>query len=152
MGAKTWLRRAGADLGMAGHGARRIFARRWLRRGKTVPRRALVELGGEVGPMRSQKATDSLRTTNLGRGGENSVNLCFNRAHWWSGEYLVVGGGAIYRHGGPASDPWPRITSSVHGYNVRKRHSEGGARHEWHGSGMIEPRWPPVNYLWLGSG
>jgi hypothetical protein len=47
-----------------------------------VPRLALVELGGEVGAMRSQKAIDSPCTTNLGEGGENSVNLCFNRAHW----------------------------------------------------------------------
>jgi hypothetical protein len=39
-----------------------------------------------------------------------------------------VGGGAIYRHGGPASDPRPWIALSVHGYHVRKRHSEGGAR------------------------
>jgi hypothetical protein len=38
--------------------------------------------------------------------------------------------GAIYRHGGPTNDPWPRITSLVHGYHVRKRHSEGGARRE----------------------
>jgi hypothetical protein len=56
--------------------------RRRLRRGKSVPRRALVELGGEVGAIRSQRATDSTCTTNLGRGGEDSVNLCFNRAHW----------------------------------------------------------------------
>jgi hypothetical protein len=46
-----------------------------------VPRRALVELGGEVGAIRSQRTTDSPCTTNLGRGGEDSVNLCFNRAH-----------------------------------------------------------------------
>jgi hypothetical protein len=74
------------------------------------------------------------------------VNLCFNRAHWWSGEYLAVGGGAIYRLHGPASDPRPRIGLSVHGYHVRKRHSEGGARHEWHGGGMTKPRWTPVKY------
>jgi hypothetical protein len=41
-----------------------------------------------------------------------------------------VGGGAIYNHDGPASDSRPRIALSVHGYHVRKRHSEGGARHE----------------------
>jgi hypothetical protein len=41
-----------------------------------------------------------------------------------------VGGGAIYSRGGPASDPWSRITSFVHGYHIKKRHSEGGARHE----------------------
>jgi hypothetical protein len=41
-----------------------------------------------------------------------------------------VGGGAINRRGGPASDPRPRITSFVLGYHVKKRHSEGGARHE----------------------
>jgi hypothetical protein len=152
MGAKTWWRRAGADLGTAGHGARRILARRCLRRGKTVSRRALVELGGHVGAIRSQRATDSPCTTNLGRGGEDSVNFCFNRAHWWSGEYLAVGGGAIYKHDGSASDPRPRIALSMHGYHVRKRHSEGGARHEWHGDGMTEPRWPPVKYLRSGSG
>jgi hypothetical protein len=146
MGAKTWSRRAGADLGTTGHGARRILARRWLRRGKTVPRRALVELGGHVGAIRSQKATYSPCTNNLGRGGEDFVNLCFNRAHWWSGEYLVVGGGAIYRHDGPASDPRPWIALSVHGYHIRKRHSEGGARHEWRGSGMTKPRWTSVKY------
>jgi hypothetical protein len=38
--------------------------------------------------------------------------------------------GAIYSHGGPANDPRPWITSLVHVYHVRKRHSEGGARHE----------------------
>jgi hypothetical protein len=54
--------------------------------------------------------------------------------------------GAIYRHGGPTNDPWPRITSLVHGYHVRKRHSEGGARREWHGGGMPKPRWTPVKY------
>jgi hypothetical protein len=63
-----------------------------------------------------------------------------------TGEYLVVGGGAIYRHGGPASDLWPQIALSVHGYHVRKRHSEGGARHEWHDGGMTEPLWPPIKY------
>jgi hypothetical protein len=41
-----------------------------------------------------------------------------------------VGGGAIYRRGGSASDPRPLITSFVHDYHVKKRHSEGGARHE----------------------
>jgi hypothetical protein len=41
-----------------------------------------VELGGHVGVIESQRATDSPCTTNLGRGGEDSVNLCFNRAHW----------------------------------------------------------------------
>jgi hypothetical protein len=50
-------------------------------KGKTMSRRALVELGGHVGAIR-QRATDSPCTTNLGRGGEDSVNLCFNRAHW----------------------------------------------------------------------
>jgi hypothetical protein len=135
MGAKTILRRAGADLGVAGHGAQRIFTRQWLRRGETVLRRVLVELGGEVGATRSQRTTDALRNTNFGRDGENFVNLCFNRARWWRGEYLAVGGEAIYRRGGPASDPQPWIKSFVHGYHVKKRHSEGGARHGWHGGG-----------------
>jgi hypothetical protein len=40
-----------------------------------------------------------------------------------------VDGGAIYRHDGPASDLRPQIALSD-GYHVRKRHSEGGARHE----------------------
>jgi hypothetical protein len=78
MGAKTQLRREGADLGTASHGARRIFTRWRLRRGKMVPRRVLVELGGAVGATRSQRTTVSPCTTNLGRGGENSMNLCFN--------------------------------------------------------------------------
>jgi hypothetical protein len=82
MGAKTQSRRAGADLGMAGHGARRILARWCLRRGEKVSRQALVELGGHVGAIRSQRATDSPCTTNLGRIGEDSVNFCFNRALW----------------------------------------------------------------------
>jgi hypothetical protein len=46
-----------------------------------VSQRALVELGGQVGATQSQRASDSPCTTNLGRGGEDSVNLCFNRAH-----------------------------------------------------------------------
>jgi hypothetical protein len=96
-----------------------------------------VELEGHVGGIRSQKATDSPCTINLGRGGEDSVNLCFNLAHWWCGEYLAVG---------PNSDPWPQIALSVHGYHVRKRHREGGARHEWHGGRMTKPRWTPVIY------
>jgi hypothetical protein len=53
-------------MGTAVHGARRILARRCLRRGKTVSRRALVELGGHVEAIRSQRATDSPCTTNLG--------------------------------------------------------------------------------------
>jgi hypothetical protein len=47
-----------------------------------VPRRVLVELGGAVGATRSQRTAFSLCTTNLGRGGEDSMNLCFNPAHW----------------------------------------------------------------------
>jgi hypothetical protein len=82
MGAKTRSRRAGADLGTTVHGAQRILARWCLRRGKTVSRRALVELGGRVGAIRSQRATDSPCNTNLGKGGEDFVNFCFNRAHW----------------------------------------------------------------------
>jgi hypothetical protein len=31
--------------------------------------------------------------------------------------------------GGPASDPQSRITPFVHGYHVKKGHSEGEARH-----------------------
>jgi hypothetical protein len=40
------------------------------------------ELGGHVGAIRSQRATDSPCTTNLGRGGEDPANFSFNRAHW----------------------------------------------------------------------
>jgi hypothetical protein len=82
MGAKIRLRRAGADLGSAGHRALRIFACRRLRRGKMVSRRALVKLGGEIGATRSQSATDSPCTANLGRGGKDFANLGFNRVHW----------------------------------------------------------------------
>jgi hypothetical protein len=121
-------------------------AHRSLRREKSVPRRALVELGGHVEAIHPQRITDSPCTPNLGRGGGGIANFGFNRAHWWSCECLAVVHGAIYRHGGPANDPRPRITSLVHGYHVRKRHSEGGARHEWHGGGMTKPRWTPVKY------
>jgi hypothetical protein len=38
--------------------------------------------------------------------------------------------GAIYRHGGLANDPRPRIALFTHGYHVKKRHSKGEARHE----------------------
>jgi hypothetical protein len=82
MGAKTRLRRAGADLGSAGHRVWRIFACRRLRRGKMVSRRALVRLGGEVGATRSQSATNSPCTANFGRGGKDFTNLGFNRVHW----------------------------------------------------------------------
>jgi hypothetical protein len=37
---------------------------------------------------------------------------------------------AIYRHGGLANDPRPRIALFMHGYHVKKRHSKGEARHE----------------------
>jgi hypothetical protein len=47
-------------------------------KGNTASRRALVELGGHVGAIRSQRATDSPCTTNLGRGGEDPVNFSFN--------------------------------------------------------------------------
>jgi hypothetical protein len=40
-----------------------------------VSRRPLAELGGHVGAIRSPKATDSPCTTNLGRGGKDSVNF-----------------------------------------------------------------------------
>jgi hypothetical protein len=46
-----------------------------------VSRRALVKLGGEIGATRSQSATDSLGTLNLGRGGGGSANFGFNHAH-----------------------------------------------------------------------
>jgi hypothetical protein len=95
VGAKTWPRRAGADLGTAGHRARKIRARRCLRRGKTSSRRALVELGGHVGAIQSQRATDSPCTTNLGRAGEDPANFSFNWACWWNCEDLVVVHGAI---------------------------------------------------------
>jgi hypothetical protein len=117
-----------------------------LRRGKSVPRRALVELGGYVEAVHLQRITDSPCTPNLGRGGGDSVNFSFNLAHWWSCECLIVVHGAIYRHNGPADDPRPRNTSLVHGYHVRKRHSEGGARREWHGGGMTKPWWTPLKY------
>jgi hypothetical protein len=38
-------------------------------------RRALVKLGGEIGATRSQSATDSPCTLNLGRGGRGSANF-----------------------------------------------------------------------------
>jgi hypothetical protein len=82
MGAKTRLRRAGLDLGSAGHRAWRIFACRRLRREKMVSRRALVKLGGEIGATRSQSSTDSPCTANLGIGGKDFANLGFNRVHW----------------------------------------------------------------------
>jgi hypothetical protein len=51
-------------------------------KGKMVSRRSLVKLGGEVGATRSQRTMVSPCTTNFGRGGEVSANLCFNRVHW----------------------------------------------------------------------
>jgi hypothetical protein len=44
-------------------------------KGETVSRRAPVELGGHVGAIRSQSATDSPCTINLGRGGKDSANF-----------------------------------------------------------------------------
>jgi hypothetical protein len=44
-------------------------------KGKMVPQRVLVELGGEVGATWSQGTMDSLCTTNFGRGGEDSTNF-----------------------------------------------------------------------------
>jgi hypothetical protein len=102
-------------------------------KGNTAHRRALVELGGHVDAIWSQRATDSLCTTNLGRGGGGSANFGFNRAHWWNGECLAMVHGAIYRHDGPANDQRPRNTSLTHGYHVRKRHSEVRWWREWHG-------------------
>ena len=102
-------------------------------KGNTAPRRALVELGGHVEAIRSQRATDSPCTTNLGRGGGGSANFGFNRAHWWNGECLAVVHGAIYRHDGPANDQRPWNTLLTHGYRVRKRHSEVRWWHKWHG-------------------
>jgi hypothetical protein len=95
VGAKTWPRRAGADVESAGHGAWRIRARRCLRMGKTSSRRALVELGGHVGAIRSQRATDSPCTTHLGRGGEDPMNFSFNWARWCNCEDLAMVHGNI---------------------------------------------------------
>ena len=116
-------------------------------KGKTASWRSLVELGGHVGAIRSQRATDSPCTTNLGRVGEDSVNFVFNRAHWWNYEYFAVVHGAIYRDGDPASDPRPRNTLLAHGKHVRKEHSEVEVRREWHGDEKTKPRRPPVKYL-----
>jgi hypothetical protein len=57
-------------------------AHRRLRRGKSVPRWALVKLGGYVEAIRPQRITDSLCTPNLGRGGGGSASFGFNQAHW----------------------------------------------------------------------
>jgi hypothetical protein len=57
-------------------------AHRSLRREKSVPRRALVELGGHVEAIHPQRITDSPCTPNLGRGGGGIANFGFNRAHW----------------------------------------------------------------------
>jgi hypothetical protein len=43
--------------------------------------------------------------------------------------------GAIYRHGGPTNDRWPRIALFTNGYHVRKMHNKGEARHERHRGG-----------------
>jgi hypothetical protein len=102
-------------------------------KGNTASRRALVKLGGHVGAIRSQRATDSPCTTNLGRGGGGSANFGFYRAHWWNGECLVVVPSAIYRHDGPANDPRPQNALLAHDYHVRKRHSEVRWWREWHG-------------------
>jgi hypothetical protein len=115
-------------------------------------RRSLVELGGHVGATWPQGTTNSPCTTNLGRGGEDPANFGFNRAHWWNCEYLAMGDGAIYRGGDQASDPWSRNSLLAHGKHVRKEHSEGGVRREWHGDEMTEPRWPSMKYLRSGSG
>jgi hypothetical protein len=121
-------------------------------KGKTASRRSLVELGGHVGAIRSQRATDSPCATNLGRGGEDPANFSFNRAHCWNCEYLTGVHGAIYRHGGPANDQRPRNTSLTHGDHVTKEHSEVEWRSKWHGDKRTEPRWPLVKYLRSGSG
>jgi hypothetical protein len=49
---------------------------------KTAQRWVWAELGGEVGATWSQRTMVSPCTTNFGRGGEDSANLCFNRVHW----------------------------------------------------------------------
>jgi hypothetical protein len=121
-------------------------------KGKTPSRRSLVELGGHVAAIRSQRTTDSPCTTNLGRGGEDPTNFSINRAHWWICEYLAVVHGAIYRHGGPANDQRPRNTSLTHGDHVTKEHSEVQWWSKWHGDKRTEPRWPPMKYLQSGSG
>jgi hypothetical protein len=51
-------------------------------KGNTASRRALVKLGGNVGAIRSQRATDSPCTTNLAREGGGIANFGFYRAHW----------------------------------------------------------------------
>jgi hypothetical protein len=51
-------------------------------KGKMASRRALMKLGGEIGATRSQSATDSPCTLNLGRGGEGSANFGFSQARW----------------------------------------------------------------------
>jgi hypothetical protein len=56
-------------------------AHRRLRRGNSVSRQVLVELGGHVEAIRLQRITDSPCTPNLGRGGGGSANFGFNRAH-----------------------------------------------------------------------
>jgi hypothetical protein len=63
-----------------------------------------------------------------------------------------MGDGAIYRGGDPTIGPWSRNSLLAHGKHVRKEHSEGGVRREWHGDEMTEPRWPPVKYLRSDSG
>jgi hypothetical protein len=132
VGAKTWPRREGADLGTAGHGAWRIRARQCLRRGTQRPDDLWWNYGATLMLYGSQRATDSPCTTNLGRGGGGSANFGFNRAHWWNGECLAVVHSTIYRHGGPANDQRPRNMSLTHGYDVRKRHNEVRWWREWH--------------------
>jgi hypothetical protein len=122
------------------------------KKGKMVSRWSLVELGGHVEAIRPQRTTNSPCTTNLGRGGEDLANFGFNQAHWWNCEYLAVVHGTIYRHDGPTNDQRPRNTSLMHGDHVTKEHSDVEWWSKWHDNKRTKPRWPPMKYLWSGSG
>jgi hypothetical protein len=82
-------------------------------------------LGVEIGATRPLGTVVSPCILNLRGGGGGCANLGLDHHTRWRCAYPAMDHGAIYSHGGSASDLRPQIASLVHAYHVGKRHSEG---------------------------
>jgi hypothetical protein len=90
-----------------------------------VSRRLWVKLGVEIGATWPLGIVVSPCTLNLSGGGGGCANLGLDHHTGWRCAYPAVDLGAIYSHGGSASNLRPRIASLAHAYHVGKGHSEG---------------------------
>jgi hypothetical protein len=90
-----------------------------------VSRRLWAKLGVEIGATRPFGTVVSPCLLNLRGGGRGFANLGLDHHTGWRCAYPAVDHGAIYSHGGSASDLRPQIALLAHDYHVGKRHSEG---------------------------